>query len=70
MKLLQVYARVEKGADQQLFVYSVEKCYARTSKDIANYNGPEDVFFDNQCPLDETMDFAVTGGNLVSLYIP
>ena len=65
MNHLQVYARVEKGGDQDLFVYAVEKCYARTSKTLEGYSGPEDVFFDNKCPKDETMDFSVSSEGIL-----
>ena len=55
---MQVYAAVEKGANQDLFAYSVQKCYATIGND-ANVAtaGHKDTFFDAQCPLDETMDF-------------
>ena len=65
--ILQVFAQVKKGEDQQLFVYSVQKCYATTSQSLRNYQGLTDVFFENQCPIDETMDWSVVGGLLFLL---
>jgi len=55
-----IYAQVVKGEDQDLFVYSVEKCYATINNDPnpadANH---KDTFFENKCHLDETVDFYV-----------
>ena len=56
-----MYAQVEQADNQDLFIYSVEKCYATKDSDPSDDadSDPEDVFFENQCPLDETMDFAM-----------
>jgi len=54
-----VYAQIEKGANQALFIYSVEKCYA-TIAEVPTVT-LKDTFFEAQCPLDETMDFHVDG---------
>lgn len=59
-----VYAQIEKGADQTLFIYSVETCYATIANDPAVATaGHKDIFFTSQCPVDETMDFSVSGTN-------
>ena len=56
---LQVYAQVEKGDNQDLFVFSVEKCYATTSQTLPA-SSPTDEFFVNECPVDETVDFSTS----------
>jgi len=56
-----VFVQIEKSANQDLFVYSVEKCYATPNNNPNSQT--KDVFFKNQCPLDETMDFAVVSTN-------
>jgi len=60
-----VFAQVEKGANQDLFVFSVQKCYATldVSGDLSSYSGVQDDFFVDECPADETIDFSVDSGN-------
>jgi len=59
-----IYAQVEKGPNQDLFVYSVEKCYATITNDPDPTDPThKDTFFDNKCHLDETVDFHVDSGN-------
>ena len=66
-----MYAQVEKGGDQDLFVYSVQKCYATKDNDPSDdtNSDSEDVFFEEQCPKDETMDFAVDGGDFFFTFL-
>ena len=65
--VLQVYAEVKKGDNQDLFVYSVQRCYATKDNDPSDdqTGDAKDTFFDNLCPKDETMDFAKNGGNFI-----
>ena len=65
--MLQVYAEVAKGDNQGLFVYSVQNCYATKDNDPSDDQNSDvkDTFFENQCPKDETMDFAKNGGNFI-----
>jgi len=63
-----VFVQVEKGANQDLFVFSVQKCYATkdVSGDLKAYidgNGLVDDFFVDECPADETVDFSTDSGN-------
>ena len=55
--------KVSQGADQDFFKFVVNKCYAThgSTVPVSDTDANKDVFFENQCHVDETVLFSQSG---------